>query len=279
MLKRQVDMESTTDVVSLLDDHGANIGVVPYLLQRAGKDNYSLADNLRAVGNWRLVFWDDDGMVWARDTPANAELIKRRDSVIFPEHLPCRENLRANGSELVRLRKDPDKWGRAGDELERAVAESPRNFRATMALAIWHDVNSSTPTVTLAAFRKAEEMDPTLPELLNRMGQFFARQGEKEKALDYFSRAARYASSRADGLFNQALTSYKFGYSEEALGLVNRVLRLSPFHQQARRLKERIRGPATKPGSSDRGTTPSGDLLTTPTAVLTTETMGGDANL
>ncbi len=118
-----------------LDEYQCTFAILSFDPRNADPQSRTLVE---AVANWRdwsLVFWDDYGAVFVRDTPENRGVIERiAFRAINPEWLPGPENQRTDWGWLESLSRDPERSGEARKELERAAGSSVRNLRAMLGL-------------------------------------------------------------------------------------------------------------------------------------------------
>jgi len=189
---------------------------------------------------WKLVFWDDTSMVFVKNTPENKELINHRSCQILPEIIPYRDNPVTDIAALEMLLKDSAKWNDLEKELLRVIEESPRHFRAALALAILRIIRNENPQSILEAFNKAEKIDPRLPELHQYIAVYYLNIGNYEKAIEYTKKAMKNGLSKKDGLYKIAFILYKAGKYPDALLTIDRFLKIQPDNEVALKLKQDI---------------------------------------
>lgn len=237
------------------EDTGVTYAIVGYNLKERRELKYeSLLDTVSGWADWVPVFWDDRATVLVRRVPENNELIERLACVIQPESIPSRDNRRTDLAAFFSMRSDSAKWQAAGAELVRLEKESEAHFKASFALGLWHDVSGSDPQLALAAYERAEAIDPAFPELLSRMGQWHMKHGKPGNAVGYFTRAFAYADSKGDAAYNLAAAQYKMGVLDAAEINARRALEYSPGHAPALKLLERIEKRRTTPAPASAGT-------------------------
>jgi Tetratricopeptide repeat len=235
LLDRMIQMRNDRDIRSIFDEFDVTHAVIYHNIDPVDKGS-SLAGVVRRWPEWKLTFWDDNAMVLVKDLPGHRDLISKYGCVVNPENLPSRNNLRADTRSFLALRKDPATWQQVRTDLERAAESGRGNFRAVFGLGLWHDAGGSTPTVALQYYKKAEETDPGVPELLNRMGQWYLRQQDFDKAIAYMERAAKHADSKPNALYNLAVAQRRAGRLSAARRTLKTVLKMQSGHAPAKKL-------------------------------------------
>ncbi|MGI8908788.1 MAG: hypothetical protein ACR2IE_20135 [Candidatus Sumerlaeaceae bacterium] len=190
--------------------------------------------------DWILVFWDDDAMVFAKDLPENRDLIARRACIVNPEAIPYRNSPVDDISSLEALAKDTKKWPAVETELNRAIKDSPRHFRAALALGLMRDARGDNTTGALQAYKVAESIDPDSPQVVQALGRWHIAYGRPEDAIHYMKRAAPLMNS-ADGYYYLAKMQSETGQHEEALDNLDTALELEPSYTAAINLRAAIR--------------------------------------
>lgn len=246
LLDRMVGLRTDGDWKRLFEEFDATYAIIPCDYTAA---TTTLGSLVHRWPQWKLVFWDDQAMVFVKDLPQYHELIGRRASSILPDLLPYRNNRRANLKMALPTSTTSTRWMAAGAELQRALEDSKRHFRAALALGAWHDTQTRATSASLTAYQQAEELDPESPELLSRMGQWYFANAQPDMGTTYLEKAIRFSASKADAMFNLALAQYKAGLFAEAEETLNRVTKIAPSHQGAPRLRSRVKQDATKKAS------------------------------
>ena len=124
-------------------------------------------------------------------------------------------------------------------ELEKAVANDPRNLQAWVMLANdYYDTDQ--PQKAIGAYGKALELDPRNPNLLTDQGVMFKRVGGYDKALANFEKAQKLDPKHLQSLYNIGIIyAQDLKQPDKALKAWTHYLELdstSPAAQQVKRL-------------------------------------------
>ena len=94
-----------------------------------------------------------------------------------------------------------------------------------------------------AAFSKAIELAPNLPEAHNNLGIVFAMRGETGQAMRHFEQGLALDPRDATAHFNLGLLLAKQGRTADAIGRYEEAIRLDPGYEDARRALAAARRP------------------------------------
>jgi len=122
---------------------------------------------LRAHPDWARVYWDPIAEIFLRRGGRYAQLIERHE---YRLTRPAFET-----SYLVGYRSDPDTWGRAVAELQRAVRENPENSIAWLGLA--QEYRAAGPAAAEARLQALQQVEALLPGAPAR-GRILAEEAE-----------------------------------------------------------------------------------------------------
>lgn len=242
-LEQFIAMKTSADVRRLFEEYQVTYAIIPCNYSGVMPEGSTLAQIILSWHDWTMVFWDDYAIVFVKNIPEFHEIIAARRCIVSPELIPYQDNNLANMSMIQEMLENPDMRSKVESELIRAYRESPHHLRAAFALGVLYDSSESTASRALEYYKAAEAMDPNLPEILNRLGQWYLRYNDISTGLDYFRRAIRYSESRDDAMFNLALAQYRAGLIDDSRKTVDSILQRNPNHTRALKLKQRITSP------------------------------------
>ena len=242
-LKQGEEIHTPQGFRDFLDQYGVTYAIVTYTVgsKKLGPLT-SWAEVFRKFNDWVPVFWDDTAMVWLKDIPQNHALIARDRCVVNPESIPSRNNARTDLREFMELKTEPATWQSVRPECER-LENTPRHFKASFALGLWNDAAGTTPTLARDAYERALALDPAIPELLSRLGQWHLKWGTPAEAIDCFQMAVACATSWPDAMFNLAVAQKKVGQTAQARVTLDAILQKQPQHQRAAKMKSKLNTP------------------------------------
>jgi Tfp pilus assembly protein PilF len=96
--------------------------------------------------------------------------------------------------------------------------------------------------LALQAYERALELDPAIPELLSRMGQWHLRNGSPDQGIQYFEQAVKLSNSWRDAMYNLAVAQAKAGRTAEATVTLDKILRKDPSFARAVQLRTKLGG-------------------------------------
>lgn len=190
--------------------------------------------------DWKLVFWDDIAMVFAKDVPENRELISRRACRIFPEPIPYRLNPAPDVPALMAMLSDSSSWPEIERELARAIADSPEHFRAALALGNLREMRKDDPAKCFEAYAMAEKADPDSAEIQQCLANWHLNYGSPQKAAMYEEKALAAGAQGPEVLCVLASAQMKMGRAGEARRNVQRCLGRYPGHPWAMKLSQEL---------------------------------------
>lgn len=238
------------DYRKMFDDYDANIAILSCAQGKLIRQNGITLPRiiLEYWKDWKLVFWDDTGMVFVKDLPQYHDLIARRTCLVNPESIPFKNNPVVNIVAMGKLGRDAEKWPKAEAELQRAITDSTRHFRAALALGIGRLASGSNPTGAMEAFRIAESLHPDNPELLQYMAEWSEREGKFDDAISYLNRAIAADPNSAESYYALAKAQFETGKPDLALKSLDHALEINPNHGPAARARQSIltKHPASK---------------------------------
>jgi len=238
LLDRLMNLGGAESWRSLFDEYQITYAIINCAQSPLStKGIYTIPKIIFSWSDWKLVFWDDIAMVFVKDIPEHKDLIRQYASRVFPESIPFRNNPMTNIPELELLVKDSSQWQFLETELIRAIKESPHHFRAALALGMLRDAQGN-PQGAMEAYNLAGRIDSNQPDLLHLLARWYFNQQNYEKATEYIKKAISNGLNKADGLYNLALIQYTIGKKDEALKIINKLLKIRPNHPQALKLHE-----------------------------------------
>jgi len=239
-LEKMAQCRTEQDWQRLFSDYGFTYAIIPYNLQAPKPGDITLGEILWSWKDWRLVFWDDNAMVFVQNRPEYASVIEKYEyQLIMPEYLPYDKNLRSNLALVHRLKNDSHLWRRAGQELSQSFKASPRHFRAAMGSGFWCRIENDPRAVEM--YRAATSIFSRHPEALLGLGISLIQRGSYEEGISAMMDSVRYSTSKPDALYNVALAQYKAGRFKDCRKTLGKVLRRDPDYQAALNLLKKTR--------------------------------------
>jgi hypothetical protein len=236
----QERVESTYDVNlwrSLFDEYRVTYAIMSCACPPIKKGENTIPALIHSWSDWKLVFWDDYGMVFVKELPEFKDLIARRASKILPEHIPFSNNPVPNLEIIQNMFVEPTSWQGVENELQRAIKDSPHHFRALFALGMLRISQKNFSQDTLNIFQMAQEILPGIPELHQLIAVWYFDQGKYDEAVLYTKKAMAHGLGKAEGLYKVALIYYRAGRIRETMKTLDQLLRLNPDHPMGLKLR------------------------------------------
>jgi Tfp pilus assembly protein PilF len=168
---------------------------------------------------WALVYWDDLALVYVRDIPEHAELIRTHAyHALVPTLLGLPEGSQA---------EEPGFLTALESEAERAVEENPGSRLARVLFGAVK-MRLGSPAEAGAAFRQALSSDPDNVEALTGLALLHARTQEYPEARRLLERAARLEPQNGIVLVNLGLVLHRLKNDAEAARVLERAVEIDP---------------------------------------------------
>ncbi|MBM4078712.1 MAG: tetratricopeptide repeat protein [Planctomycetes bacterium] len=184
---------------------------INYLLVNYNWPNKALYKSPR----WKVVHWDDVGMVCVRDNEANSALIEKHECGL------------TNPGTIAELLVKGERLGELAQQLSRKVAEDPTCAFAHENLGRCH-IGLQQFQAAVSEFRKALELDPTSAGAHHNLAYALYKLGQFGAAAQSFKAAMRFEPR--NGIYHHGLADCyrKMGETGKALSHYRRALRLKP---------------------------------------------------
>ena len=119
--------------------------------------------------------------------------------------------------------------------LSQALGEEPKSVQAHFELGRVYTRMKEYPKA-IEAYGRAAELDPKFPEPLFNLGYVYQVRMEYPKAEEMYARVVRLEPRYLDeALYNLAIVQDKQGKRQEAIGSLERAVRINPENKPAER--------------------------------------------
>ena len=202
---------------NLLDKYGVNVVLIDYSGKRSRPN---LRDRLWKDRDWRLIYWDDNALLYIRDIPQNQELINR-----FGYHL-----LNPDGERI-----DVEKIEQVIKELKRKLMEDPSSFLAHHLLGMAYGEEGKL-NLAIAEFQEALRLRPDDVTIHSNLAIAYFKKGLFEQAIREFREALYLNPDSAEIHFNLGRAYLEANMPKKAKLEFKKALRIKP---EIRNLKEK----------------------------------------
>lgn len=198
----------------LLDRYRVNLALIDY----SGKHSRpNLRDKLWEDGDWRLIYWDDDAMLYIRNLPQYQALIDR-----FEYHF-----LNPDGERI-----DTERIEQVIEELKRKLEGDPSSFLAHHLLGMAYGEEGKLD-LAIAEFREALRLNPDEAAIHSNLAVAYFKKGLLNEAIQEFRKALDLNPDSAEIRFNLAQAYLEANMPEKAKIEFKKALKIKPEMKEA----------------------------------------------
>ncbi|HEA47544.1 MAG TPA: tetratricopeptide repeat protein [bacterium] len=198
----------------LLNRYKVDIALVDYNRKHSRPN---LRDRLYESQDWRLIYWDDESMLYIKNLPQNQALIDR-----FGYRF-----LNPDGE-----RMDVGKIEEVIGELKRKLKEEPSSFLSHHLLGIAYGEKEEF-TLAIGEFQKALRFNPGEAAIHSNLAVTYFKKGLLSEAIREFREALHLNPDSAETHFNLAEVYLKANMPERAKAEFKKALKIKPEMQEA----------------------------------------------
>lgn len=198
----------------LLDRYKVNLALIDY----SGKHSRpNLRDRLYESRDWRLVYWDDDAMLYIRNLPQYQELINKLEYRF----------LNPDGERI-----DEERIKEVLRELKRKLRENPSSFLAHHFLGMAYGEKGKLD-LAIEEFKKALKLNPDEATIHSNLAVAYFKKGLSNEAIQEFQEALALNPDSAEIHFNLAHAYLEANMPKEAKVEFKKALKIKPEMQGA----------------------------------------------